>query len=234
MDENININDIPLDDIESDNSSISTNDIHLESNTNSILTNDIHSELDNNNISINDVQSDTNTITSSETVIEWKTRCIKIAFIYDFILNKYKKRVDLFTLLTFFLSSLTTLFALGNFGLSELDYPDITLSLKTISVILSTSSSISASIIKMRGWNEMIENCQKYLDMVENFIALIISEQSLPSEIEPNHQQFIQKHKDKFLTILDSAPNISHDDYLQALDNYKYSKCRFRNECINV
>ena len=174
-------------------------------------------------------------ITSFEdTIKEWRRRGAKIAFIYDLILDKYRGRLDFFTLLAFLLTALTSLLALGNFGLSEVKYPNLTMSLKAVNVILTTGAAICAGIVRLRGWNQLIDSCQKYLDTVEHFVALIISEQSLPVRLRIDSEQFILQQKDKFHAILNSAPDISHDDYIQALDCYVNAKTRFRYDLINV
>lgn len=169
-----------------------------------------------------------------DTIKEWRHRGATIAFIYDFILDKYRKRVDFFTLLAFLLISLTSLLALGNFGINDGDYPELTLAFKAVNAVLATSATISAGIVRVRGWTYLVENCQKYLDTVEHFVASIISEQTLPMRIRINPEQFILQQKDKFQAILNSAPDISHDDYLQAIEYYEKSKTRFRHDLVNV
>jgi hypothetical protein len=171
---------------------------------------------------------------ADDTIKEWKRRATKVAFIYDIVSDKYRKRLDLYTLLAFILSCLTTLFALGKLGLHECDYPNVTLALKSSFVVLATGAAICAGIVQIRGWDQLINSCQKYLNTVENFVALIISEQTLPIRIRVDYEQFIIQQKDKFQAILNSAPDIPHYDYLQALKAYEQSKARLRHDLINV
>lgn len=169
-----------------------------------------------------------------DTIKEWRQRGTTLAFIYDFVLDKYRKRIDFFTLLSFILISLTSLLALGNFGLSDEDFPELSLAFKAVNAVLATSATISAGIVRVRGWTYLVENCQKYLDTVEHFVASIISEQTLPMRIRIDPEQFILQQKDKFQAILNSAPDISHGDYLEALEYYERSKSRFRHDLIIV
>lgn len=172
--------------------------------------------------------------TYEDTIKEWRRRGAKVAFIYDLILDTYRKRLDFFTLLAFLLTSLTSLLALSNFGISEEEYPNVAISMKALNVFLTTGAAICAGIVQLRGWNQLVNSCQKYLDTVENFVAVIISEQTLPLRLRMDPEQFILQQKDKFQTILNSAPDIPHDHYLHALKHYEQSKTRFRHDIINL
>lgn len=169
-----------------------------------------------------------------DTIKEWKMRGKTLAFIYDFILHKYRRRVEIFTLLGFLLMSMTSLLALGNFGISEQTHPELTMAFKATNAVLTTVSAICIGIVRVKGWSNLVESCQKYLDIVEHFVATIISEQTLPVRLRLDPEEFITQQKDKFQTILNSAPDISHDDYLQAMEYYETSKTRLRRDLINV
>lgn len=183
---------------------------------------------------ISDSSGETSAQGYQATIKEWKTRGKTLAFIYDFILHKYRRRVEVFTLLGFLLMSMTSLLALGNFGISEQTHPELTMAFKATNAVLTTVSAICIGIVRVKGWSNLVESCQKYLDIVEHFVATIISEQTLPVRLRLDPEEFITQQKDKFQTILNSAPDISHDDYLQAMEYYETSKTRLRRDLINV
>ena len=89
-----------------------------------------------------------------DTIKAWRDKSARLAFIYDYVLDKYKKRVDMFTLIAFLLTSVTSLVAFGNLGLDESNYPDIALVLKITSAILTTCAATSTGIIRVFGRSE--------------------------------------------------------------------------------
>ncbi len=168
------------------------------------------------------------------TLQEWKTRGGKIAFIYEYIIDKYRKKVDNYTLAAFLLISITSLLSLGNFGVNDALYPSVALGMKVATAVLTTSAAVVSGVVKIFGWSTLLSSCQKYLDSVENFVAMIISEQTLPLKFRTEPDQFILNQKDKYQSILNSAPDIPHDDYVIALEKYDESRSRLRYDLINV
>jgi hypothetical protein len=169
------------------------------------------------------------------TIEEWKNRGGKIAFIYDYVTDKYKKRIDKAALVAFIFGALLTMLSLGNFGINEETYPELAIGVKVASTVISVIVTISAGIGKILGWPSLVTNTQKYLDTVENFVALIISEQTLPVKFRINRDQFILDQKNNYQTILQNAPDIPHDDYVRAVEIYAEStKSRFRSDLVNI
>lgn len=173
-------------------------------------------------------------INYSDTLRMWKEKGSRLVFIYDIVLEKYKWRIGMFNLIALLLTSATSLTALSNLGLSESSYPNIALAFKITSAVLTTSAALVTSFNRIFDWTSLVDNCQKYLDTVEHFTASIISEQMLPEEYKGDPEQFIIQHRDQFLSILNSAPDISHSDYQSASGKYEASKIRFRQELINI
>jgi len=180
------------------------------------------------------IEHDLQSNDESRTLQLWKEKTIRLAFIYDFVLDKYRRRVNLFTLISFLLSSITSLTALSNLGLNESDYPTAVFVLKIISAVLTTCAATSAGVPRLLGWPSLVDNYQKYLDSVEHFTASIVSEQVLPVEFRKDPKQFIIQHRDQFLAILNNAPDISYKDSQIATENYEISSPRFRQDLTNI
>uniref|UniRef100_A0A6C0IZ73 SMODS and SLOG-associating 2TM effector domain-containing protein n=1 Tax=viral metagenome TaxID=1070528 RepID=A0A6C0IZ73_9ZZZZ len=167
-----------------------------------------------------------------ETLNEWKKKSGKMAFIYDFIGDKYRKNLNRASITAFIITSCSSLLALGNLGLNDADYPTIALVLKAVTAVFAVSAAIATGLPRVLGWNTMAESCQKYLDTVENLLASIMSEQSLPMKFKTDPEEYILANKDKFQAILDSAPHVPHSDYSQALDAYDQEQARLRYDLI--
>ena len=197
------------------------------------------------NISLPKMRASTGIDTSSDTLYspmtiegyegtlkEWKKKAIKFAFVYDYVVTKYRKKLNSSSLTAFVLTSLCTLLSLGNFGLNDADYPTVSYAFKGIIATFTVSAAISTGISRVLGWNTLVESCQKYLDKVENLVASITSEQSLPMKYRTDPEQYILQHKDEFTAILNSAPDISHDDYVDILEAYEEAQVRLRQDII--
>lgn len=167
-----------------------------------------------------------------ETLNEWKKKGRKMAFIYDYIGDKYRKNVDKASITAFIITSCSSLLALGNLGLSDTDYPTVALVLKGATAVFAVSAAIATGLPRILGWSSTAESCQKYLDTVENLIASIMSEQSLPMKFKTDPEQYILENKDKYQAILDSAPRVSHSDYSLALDAYEQERARLRYDLV--
>lgn len=176
----------------------------------------------------------TQILTYHDTLKDWRKKSTQLAFIYDCVSEKYKKRVDIFSLIAFILTSAIALLALGNFGLNDSEYPSLSLGLKITNSILTTMAAVFTGMDRIFGWSNFLNNCHKYQDSLENFMAHIISEQSLPTKYQMDPEQFIIQNKDKFIEILKSAPDISNSDYLNAMELFDKSHKRFRSNLIIV
>ena len=169
--------------------------------------------------------------TYDQTINEWKQRCLKIVFIYDYVVDKYRRRLAFFTIMSLILSSFASLSSLGNLGLSADNYPIIDLTLKIVNGVLTTLTMICLGLVRLMGWEKYIEECVGYEKSMENFLSLIISQQTLPSK-DRRSEEFVLQQKDKFQITLNQAPDISHSDYLAALDNFQQSRARFKHDLI--
>lgn len=167
-----------------------------------------------------------------ETLNEWKSKSKKIAFIYDYVGDTYRKSLDRTSIVSFVLTACASLLALGNLGLKDADHQTVAIVLKGISAVLAVSATITTGLPRILNWNHTLEASQKYLDTVEHLISTITSEQSLPMKFRTEPSQFILQNKERFGSVLNSAPQIKHDDYVAALTAYDQQKMRLRYELV--
>lgn len=167
-----------------------------------------------------------------ETLVEWRKKSSKMAFIYDYVGDKYRKSLNRASIIAFVITSLISLLALSNLGLSDSSYPTVALILKIVNAVFGVSAAITTGLPRILGWSVTVDACQKYLDTVENLLASIISEQALPVKFRTDPEQYIVENKEKYQAILDSAPRVPHDDYTAALDAYEQEKARLRYDLV--
>ena len=156
-----------------------------------------------------------------DTLAGWLKKSGKLSFIYDCVGDKYRKKIHVTNLVAFILTASVSLLALGNLGLTEEAYPNLTIALKCVNAVFCVASAIATGIPKLLGWQIMYDTCQGYIDQVKHLVAAVVSEQSVPYSHKTDLNQFIMEKKDKFLSVLNSAPRLHHDDYKEALMLYK-------------
>lgn len=162
-----------------------------------------------------------------KTLKEWRQKGAKMAYIYDYVTDVYRKKLKKTGIAAFVLTSLVTLLALSNLGLSADDYPTIEMVLKGSNAVLATAAAICTGIPRILNWGQTKDTCQEYLGKVENLISSVMSEQSLPLRFRTDPEQYILENKEKYEMILNSAPHVSHDDYETALELYEQVRSKF-------
>lgn len=182
-------------------------------------------------------ESDEDTIKTCEPdkattkIIKWKERGLQLAFVFDYVLEKYQRRINRYALLGFLASLIATGTSLSNLGVSEEDYPDLAMGLKVSGVATALVTNYCTGVIKIMGWSDLVKNSQKYSQSVESFVSSITLELE---SLNPKPGKFIADNRDKYSSILKSVPDIPQSDYLKALEQYKQSKSRFKNDLILV
>lgn len=164
-----------------------------------------------------------------QTLKEWRQKGAKMAYVYDYVTDIYKNKLHRTSIAAFILTSLTTLLALSNLGLSEEEYPTVALVLKGTNAVLATAAAICTGIPRILSWESTKDTCNEYLSKVDNLISSVMSEQSLPLRFRTDPEQYILENKEKYEMILNSAPHISHDHYENALILYEQARARFRS-----
>jgi len=167
-----------------------------------------------------------------QTLSEWRQKGAKMAYIYDYVTNKYRKKLDHTSIAAFIITSLTTLLALSNLGLDDSQDPTLVIVLKGTNAALAMAAVITTGIPRLLGWEHTKDACHEYLSTVDNLISSVMSEQALPLRFRTDPEQYILENKDKYQMILDQAPKIPHDDYIESLERYEQAKARFRNNLV--
>ena len=162
----------------------------------------------------------------------WKFNLLKSVFIYNFVLEKYKKKVD---------NGLTVAMILGyvNFvvnGISAAllainkNYVWISFGLSIGTLVISAIITILNSLLQIRGWSDNVSKYSVFVDKVDNFYSLISNLLILPDKIKTDAISFIKTQNKTYLDITMQSPTIYPSDY--EIANSKFTEY-IKNESVD-
>jgi len=166
------------------------------------------------------------------TVRVWKINLFKSVFIYNFVLEKYRKLVNnaltiamILGYVTSILNGITAaLLAIGK------NYVWVSFGLSISTLVISTIITILNSILQIRGWSDLVSKYSVFVDKIDNFYSLISNLLILPDKIKANAVTFIKTQNKSYLDITMQSPTVYSSDYESANNNFvKYIK----NESVN-
>jgi len=155
-----------------------------------------------------------------QTLKAWQYKCNQLVFIYNSVLENYVSRNKRILVLALIFGTLATLVGSVNTAVTESSYSGISFGFKIASVSLTAIATILTGTLTVTGWKTTIADCQKYLNLVQAFESQIVTELDLPSEFQTDLGKFLASRKSQYSTILQTAPDIPHSDYLKALDQF--------------
>ncbi len=161
---------------------------------------------------------------NAETIRSWKTSVIKASFIYEVVLEKYKKRVDNILLWAFILSTVATIISAISSALLTIDEPSykwIAFGFNVALFIINGVTSILNGAIKIYKWDELVTKLSNFIEKLDSFYATISSELVLPDALRQDAVEFIKKEDQNYLTIMQQSPNIYPSDTKTANKMYE-------------
>ena len=132
------------------------------------------------------------------TLAEW----LNIASLYILILDKeityYKNLVNNITFIGLLFSTITSTISLSQLSLSEIDYPNLTLSLKIIFTFTSIFTTVATGYIKINNVQSNLDICLEYYKQWNSFASEISGQFQLPIPIRKNALSIIIRLKSDF------------------------------------
>lgn len=160
--------------------------------------------------------------TNAETVRKWKASVSKSSFIYDVILEKYKRVVDKTLVWAFIIGTISTILAAISSAILAVDDTLVWMSVGFNSTIfiLNGIVTILNGRIKIYKWNELVNQLTSHVEKLDHFYAEISSELVLPDKLRKDAIEFIQKQDSDYLNIIRQTPNVYPSDYKDANKEY--------------
>lgn len=180
-----------------------------------------------------------------ETVRNWKSILSKTTFVYEVVIEKYKKRINYTLTIALILGTLATIITAISSALLAVDdknYVWAAFSLNVVVFVLTGSVSIFNGILQITGWQDFVNELTKFVEKMDILYAKISNELVLPAKLRTNAVDFIKTENVEYLNIMMQSPDIRPSDYQYAskkykkhvetgLENYKYSQI-YNNDAI--
>ncbi len=163
-----------------------------------------------------------------QTYFSWREQARKLAFVYDYLLERKRKRLNRINVIIMGLSTMVTLISAAQFGVDQTIYSPVLTSLQVILTVSALTSTVLGGIVNVYGLNSNIDIMQRYLDSVEGFYCMMVAEDGLPTEVRTDRKSFVMSNRIRWQEILRHAPSVGTSDYLKALHEFESSKNRFK------
>jgi hypothetical protein len=155
------------------------------------------------------------------TVTKWIKEGDKQSFIYDRVRDTLQYRVKVLTVIIMIVSGIQSLLSVSKFGLSENDYPTLTLVFNIATAVLSTIVFIITSYIKNSRFEDVIQSITSYVEKIENFLSGLVSIADVKPELRPDGDSFVTENRETYAQIYREAPNISKGQWDDGIKDYK-------------
>ena len=184
----------------------------LEDNIKNNLQNNLQYNLQYNN------WTDKNT----QTVRSWKSSVSKASFIYESVLEKYKKKLDNTLLLALLFNTIATILSAISVSLLTIDdYRWVAFGFNVVLFILNGCVTLLNGKIKIYKWDELVTTVSIFIEKLDQFYAVIANELVLPDHLRGDAIKFIKDESSNYLTIMQQSPQVYPSDYKIANDDYK-------------
>ena len=182
-----------------------------------VVSNNSHEQIDQNNI-INNW-----TLENNITITNWKEILMKTSFIYQYLLDKYKTRLNYIMIVSLLFSTLATLIAAIETtiqGVGKDKHTSIIFTVSIIGVLINAIVTFINGFIKIYKFDDILTSYTAYNEKVDGLCYVLIDQLGQPLELRDNATIFIAKHSEKYLNIMKDTPSISTSDLNEATAQY--------------
>lgn len=176
------------------------------------------------------------------TLTTWKQKLVKTSYIYDYVMEKYKKRLDRLLVIIAIMTGIGSLLSsiasalivpTNTDNTTQITNTTVINNTKTTSpyywvifglmVITSVCSAIGALlsyIIKLKQYGPYCETISRCITKVDSLYTILDNQSTIPYADRENASTFIQKYNVEMINIINTLPNISPSDYEEANNEF--------------
>ncbi|QKF94290.1 hypothetical protein QKU48_gp0832 [Fadolivirus algeromassiliense] len=172
---------------------------------------------------INNDTSNNWTDTNANTLRNWKQSLSKASFIYQYVLESAKNKLNKILLIALILSTLSSVIS----GISSLaltvDSPNYKLAALIINIslfVISVLITFLNGAVKIYKWDEIVASYTAYIEKMDQLYSVIASELVLPPSLRDNALEFIKNQSEIYLNLIRQSPDIDSSLYRYANKEY--------------
>jgi hypothetical protein len=161
---------------------------------------------------------------NTNTVRSWKGSVAKSAYIYQVVVEKYRKRENFVLIMVLILSALTTVISAVSSALLAIDSTKFlwaTFGLNVAIFVISACITILNGLTGITQWNKLVTTLSTFIEKLDAFYAIVAGELLLADSIRHNAIDYIRVQSATFLSIMMQSPDIDPTDY--ELGDAKYT-----------
>jgi hypothetical protein len=156
--------------------------------------------------------------------LNWKNSLIKTSFIYQYLVDKYKRKLNIILVLLLLFNTFSTLLSTVTTTTQTVDKPVYKLVSLIISAVILTVSAIVlflSGLLKIYKFDDIFMSYSSYVDAVDHLYAVIDAQLSLPTEQRDDAIGFIRDTGKVYEKLIQQSPNISISSYGSAIKQYE-------------
>jgi hypothetical protein len=151
----------------------------------------------------------------------WDEQTTKSLFIYEYILEKYRRKLNIWLTLTLICTSISALLAGVSSALSAVGtYMWVVFAFNVAILLVSIIGSFVNGYINMEGWPDLVTVISNYCEKLNSFLYTVKSIAILPLTLRQKGDDFIVKENSTYTNLIQTPPQISLSDYLEASNQF--------------
>lgn len=151
----------------------------------------------------------------------WDEQTTKNLFVYEYVLEKYRTKLNKWLTLTLICTSISALLAGVSSALSAVGtYMWVVFGFNIAILVVSGLGSFVNGYINMEKWPDLVTAISGYCVKMNSFLCIIKSQAILPLTLRQKGDDFIVKENNTYTNIIQTPPQISLSDYLEGADKF--------------
>lgn len=158
------------------------------------------------------------------TLRAWKASLKEALFIYNYVMEKLKKKLNRIKVSLLFFSIITTLIsAIATYALTDSSNQTnviISLVITILTTVIGAITSFLNGFIKIYNLDELVQSYTVYIERMDTIYSDIASELVLPILLREDAFDFIKREHEVYSNLIKNSPEIESSDNSEALKAY--------------
>ena len=190
-----------------------------ESNDNVIFKKDNNGKNDNAKITNNWTPQNTQTLRA------WKTSLSKASFIYEYVLEGDRNRLNRILIYSLIISTLSTVISgISTIALTVGDdrpaYKTTALVINALLILLGALTTALTGAIKIYKLDDIVASITSYIVKIDQIYSEIANQLVLPESLREDAVTFIKKQSENYLNLIKQSPDIESSKEHEAVKKY--------------